>query len=297
MAGMRPDRRRCLAAALFGGWSLALPASAQPVAQADTAATVRRQLRFTMALSNPLSEELRDQRVWIYMPAGETPTQRLMNLQVSADHEVLSDSLGHRIVKLRLASLPALATRVVGIAAEVALREEPEQTPVPRSPTPWLETERHIETGDPGIRSLAAELRRPSVHETSRAIYDWVRGNLRYAGFVADDLGALYALKERRGDCTEYAYLVVALARANGIPARMVGGHVADRNMAPRAEEYHNWAEVFFDGAWRLVDAQKESWLSPAQHYIAFRFYRDQEINPVGLAHRFRVEGRMQVRV
>jgi len=281
---------------LFGGLHLAAPASAQPVA--DTAAsTVRRQLRFTMSLSNPSSEELRDQSVWIYVPAGETPTQRLTGLQVSAAHEVLSDTLGHRIVKLRLASLPALATRVVTIAAEVALREVPVQTVQPKSPTPWLEPERHIETMDPDIRSLAVELRCPSERETSRAIYDWVRGNLHYAGFVADDLGALYALKERRGDCTEYAYLAVALARANNIPARMVGGYVTDRSMAPRAEEYHNWAEFFFEGAWRLVDAQKESWLSPAQQYIAFRFYRDKQINPVGLAHRFRVEGLVQVRI
>jgi len=250
-----------------------------------------------MSLSNPSSEELRDQSVWIYVPAGETPTQRLTGLQVSAAHEVLSDTLGHRIVKLRLASLPALATRVVTIAAEVALREVPVQTVQPKSPTPWLEPERHIETMDPDIRSLAVELRCPSERETSRAIYDWVRGNLHYAGFVADDLGALYALKERRGDCTEYAYLAVALARANNIPARMVGGYVTDRSMAPRAEEYHNWAEFFFEGAWRLVDAQKESWLSPAQQYIAFRFYRDKQINPVGLAHRFRVEGLVQVRI
>jgi transglutaminase-like putative cysteine protease len=292
---MRPDRRRCLTAALFGGWNLAAPA--QPGAETAAASAVRRQLRFTMSLSNPLAEELRDQSVWVYVPASDTPTQQLVDLRVSMEHEVLSDSLGHRIVKLRLATLPALATRVVTIVADVALHEEPVQTAVAVSPVPWLETEHHIETSNPGIRALAFELRHPSERDTARAIFDWVRGNLHYAGYIADDMGALYALKERRGDCTEYAYLAVALARVNGIPARMVGGYVADRNMAPRAEEYHNWAELFFNGAWRLVDAQKEHWLSPANQYIAFRFYRDQEINPVGLAHRFRVEGRMQARL
>lgn len=295
---LRLDRRRCLAA-LMGGGGMAVPAWAWAQSGIESAAAlaVRRQLRFTMSLSNPLAEELRDQSVWIYVPAGETSTQRLMDLQVSMVHEVLSDPLGHRIVKLRLARLPALATRVVTIVADVALQEEPAQTLALKDSGPWLEAERYIESGDPAMRSLAAELRRFGERETARAIFDWVRSNLHYAGYIAEDLGALYALKERRGDCTEYAYLAVALARVNGIPARMVGGYVVDRNAAPRAEEYHNWAEFFFDGAWRLVDAQKEHWLFPAQQYIAFRFYRERDINPVGLAHRFRVDGRMQVRL
>ena len=77
---MRPDRRRCLTAALFGGWNLAAPA--QPGAETAAAMTVRRQLRFTMCLSNPLAEELRDQSVWIYVPAADTPTQQLVGLRV-----------------------------------------------------------------------------------------------------------------------------------------------------------------------------------------------------------------------
>lgn len=293
---MRPDRRRYLSASLWAACSVTVPLSKSAAAPAPSGTTFR-QLRFSVSLSNPEAEELRDQALWIYVPAGETPTQRLMGLQVSMDHKVFSDPLGHRILKLSIAKLPALATRMVTIVAEVAMQEEPSTMAEPGNAMSWLGAERYIEADDVDIRMLANELKRTTVRDTVRAIFDWVRSNLRYAGYVADDLGALYALKERRGDCTEYAYLVVALARANGIPARMVGGYVTDNNIALRAEAYHNWAEVFFDGAWRLVDAQKENWLSPAQQYIAFRFYRDQSINSVGLAHRFRVEGRMKIRL
>jgi transglutaminase/protease-like cytokinesis protein 3 len=117
------------------------------------------------------------------------------------------------------------------------------------------------------------------------------------AGYVADDRGALQALIERKGDCTEYAYLAAALARACGIPARMVGGYVTDRNSAPRPEDYHNWAEVHIGGAWRLLDAQKQHWMAPTAQYVAFRFYRAESINPLGSAHRFRVEGDLEVRL
>ncbi|MFC5473796.1 transglutaminase-like domain-containing protein [Paraherbaspirillum soli] len=146
---------------------------------------------------------------------------------------------------------------------------------------------------------MAANLRRGvSLLDADAAVVGAIRrAPPHYAGYIADDLWALWALLQRSGDCTEYAYLAVALARANGIPARMVGGYVTDRNIAPRAEEYHNWAELYVDGAWRLLDAQKENWLAPVQQYIAFRFYRDSVINPVGLAHRFNVSGEMQVRL
>ena len=129
------------------------------------------------------------------------------------------------------------------------------------------------------------------------AIYDWLRTNLHYEGYIADDLGAREALARRGGDCTEYASLAVALARANDIPARMMGGYVAADSLAPRAEDYHNWADVLVDGAWRVLDAQKSCWASAADDYIAFHVYRDLAINAVGLAHRFKVDGEMGLRL
>lgn len=188
---------------------------------------------------------------------AETATQKLGAVTVSMSHELSSDSVGHSIVRLAFPPVAPLASKVVSIIADVMLRDAPTPAPLP-DPQAWLAAERYVEIGDPRIRTLAAELRGAEERETARAIYDWIRQHLQYAGYLPDDRGALDALTRRQGDCTEYAYLAVALARANGIPARMVGGYVADRNSVLRAKDYHNWAEVYFDGAWRLLDAQKE---------------------------------------
>lgn len=286
------NRRDCLRSgiALLGGLALAPLSFAQPRHGA-----VPLQLRFTASLTNPLSDELRDQVVWLYMPVAETPTQKLDALKISTEYELLSDALGHSIVKLVFPRFAPLASKVVNIAAEVTLHGEPASTPL-RNPSDWLGAERYIETGDRRIQALAAELACPTPSDTARAIYDWVRGHVEYAGYVADDMGALDALAQRRGDCTEYAYLAVALARANGIPARMVGGYVTERSITPRADEYHNWAEVYVDGAWRLLDAQKGHWLTPAEQYVAFRHYREDLANPLEGAHRFRVAGAVQLK-
>jgi hypothetical protein len=287
------ERRR------FLGSLLAVPMLAAAAGVAGTG--LARRLRFTLNFANPSGTPLESQAFWCYLPAELDGMQRLSDLQVSMPHAVERDLLGHRVLALSLAQLPPMARKLVTVTATVEMAG-PAAAPVPpsgREPgglAPWLGPERFIESGAAEIAALAASLRRPGELETARAIYDWVRTNLSYAGYIADDLGALAALASRTGDCTEYADLVVALARACGIPARMAGGYVVDHDSAPRPQDYHNWAQLYFDGAWRTVDAQKECWLDSPASYIVFRLYRDTATNPVGLAHRYRIQGSMEVR-
>jgi len=289
------SRRDSLKVSVAFAGSAAL--AAWPVGQLLAAEheVLHRQLRFTISLTNPLAEELPHQVLWLYLPVAQTPTQELDAVKVSMPHELISDALGHSIVKLSLASVAPLASKVVNVVADVRLKSEPVLSSLADTQD-WLSAERFIEVADARIHAVATALKRPTAHETAHSIYDWVRQHLQYAGYVADDKGALYALAQRRGDCTEYAYLVVALSRANGIPARMVGGYVVDRNMALRSQDYHNWAEAYFDGAWRLIDAQKEHWLAPAEQYVAFRYYRDAMLNPLGRAHRYYMQGALEVK-
>jgi hypothetical protein len=257
---------------------------------------LERQLRFSITLTNPGGELLQDQVLWLYAPLADGPAQKLLRVSCTLAHEQFADPLGHTLLKLPLPPMAPWGTKVLALGFEVAMR----RTPLPSAlddPRPWLRPERYIEVDDARIREAALALKRATATETAQAIYESVRTRLQYAGYVADDLGALQALRQGRGDCTEYAFLAVALARANGIPARMVGGYVTEGSAAPRAEEYHNWAELYLDGTWRLLDAQKEHWLAPSEQYVAFRLYRDEAVNPVGLAHRFRMDGRLRVRM
>lgn len=258
-------------------------------------ALIHRRLRFTLTFSNPLERVLEGHNFWCYLPASCVPDQRLVDLKVSMAHRMHEDALGHNILELSFERFPALAQKVVVVTAELEISSL-KQPRALLDRAVWLKAERFIEADDWRIRELAAGLRRRDDKETARAIYDWVRGNLTYAGYLAEDIGALQALLTRRGDCTEYADLVVALARACGICARMLGGYVVDRDVVIRSQDYHNWAELYFDGTWQLVDAQKEYWQeAPTQQYVAFRIYRDEPTNGVGRAHRYRMDGDMVV--
>jgi transglutaminase-like putative cysteine protease len=61
---------------------------------------------------------------------------------------------------------------------------------------------------------------------------------------------ALEVLQTKEGDCWEHSVLFCALARAEGIPARVCYGVVYNDGMF----SYHAWNKVFVKGKWVAVD-------------------------------------------
>lgn len=83
------------------------------------------------------------------------------------------------------------------------------------------------------------------------ALRDWVRDNLDYAAGTSNgETTALETFASRRGVCRDYAHLLVALARAGGIPARCVAAY------APGVDppDFHAVTELWLGGGWHLVD-------------------------------------------
>lgn len=81
---------------------------------------------------------------------------------------------------------------------------------------------------------------------------DWIERSLSYVpGASNGTTTAADTFMTHQGICRDYAHLMVAFARAAGIPARMVSVY------APSVEppDFHAVSEVFLDGAWHLVDA------------------------------------------
>ncbi len=76
----------------------------------------------------------------------------------------------------------------------------------------------------------------------------------------------------RKGDCSEYATLMVALSRLNGIPAREVFGYAyGDENDTPTFGG-HAWVELYIDGAWREYDPTWDEIKLGAMHILANDF-------------------------
>lgn len=84
------------------------------------------------------------------------------------------------------------------------------------------------------------------------AMRDWIAGHLSYVPGASDaSTTAVDTFIARQGVCRDYAHLMIALARAADIPARIASVY------APGAEppDFHAVAEVYLGGEWHIVDA------------------------------------------
>ena len=84
------------------------------------------------------------------------------------------------------------------------------------------------------------------------AIRDFVHDKLAYVAGSSDaETTALDTFVRRAGVCRDYAHLVVALARASNIPARLASVYAP----GVKPPDFHAVAEVFVGGSWQMVDA------------------------------------------
>lgn len=135
---------------------------------------------------------------------------------------------------------------------------------------PYLKPNPHVNYND-GMsciqfsRNLVSGL--SSDAEKAKAIYNWVRSNIKYDHSKVDTLPAGYlpnpetTFTTRKGICYDFASLLAAMCRANGIPAKLIIG------TADGISGLHAWNNVYFDGAWHRYDASTASQGATASNY------------------------------
>ena len=106
----------------------------------------------------------------------------------------------------------------------------------------FLKQERHIEKDDRQIQEIAESIEGQTEAAIVKNIYNYVIDNLEYTLHGKKDWGAVKALQQKKGDCTEYSDLFVAICRAKNIPARVVTGYTMRFDTD---SSKHNWAEVY----------------------------------------------------
>jgi len=145
---------------------------------------------------------------------------------------------------------PRQDCRAVDASVECVLRSVPVPAG-PREPA-HLQPSLAVPSTDPRIGALAASIvaDQPAAREQAQAILDWIGRNIRKE--PADVFSALDVLTAGRAECQGHAYLFAALARARGIPTRVVNGLVYSAELKGFA--YHAWNESLIDGQWLAID-------------------------------------------
>jgi transglutaminase-like putative cysteine protease len=112
-----------------------------------------------------------------------------------------------------------------------------------------------IESDDPTIVTLAGDARGEAGDPlaVARALEAYVHHTVKEKNFSQVFASALEVADSHEGDCTEHAVLLTALARALGMPARVVVGLVYVPSQQGFA--YHMWSEIYDGKIWLPLDA------------------------------------------
>jgi len=118
----------------------------------------------------------------------------------------------------------------------------------------YLAADDVIESGAPEVSDLAASLRGThSDTEFARIAYEWVRDRIAHSWDAQDPrvtVTATEVLREGVGLCFAKSHLLVALLRAQGVPAGLCYQRLADGD----GHVLHGLVAVHLDGTWHRQD-------------------------------------------
>ena len=252
---------------------------------------IQRTVRYSFTVKNDSAQIIQDATFWTHAPVKTTSTQRTIKLEASHPYVLKTDDLGNQQLHFVFNVLPPYSSKIVRITAQLALSDVPNNLSVDDRKI-FLQPGPYVQSDAPAMQQLAKEMIKANDFETAQASYDWAASNIQYSGYIREDRGALYALEQRKGDCTESMSLFTALSRANGIPARGIGGYVVNESAVLRAEDYHNWAEFYYDSTWWIADPQKKEFTTQPSRYIATRIMDVDKTNTKLSSHRFAYAGK-----
>lgn len=130
---------------------------------------------------------------------------------------------------------------------------QPPPTAEDALPNVWLQSDA------PEVRVLAVRAagRDGSDLQKMARLRDFVSSYISERGKDVGYASAVEVVRTRKGDCKESAVLLAALARAEGIPARVVSGMVYVNRYGGSAQVFvpHAWMQAWVDGRWQSYDA------------------------------------------
>lgn len=132
----------------------------------------------------------------------------------------------------------------------------------------YLKSTEIIDCDTESIKEKAQELTEGLKTDRDKAValFYFVRDKIKYdpfsPGYLFEDHKASTVLERHAGFCQHKAVLLVALARAAGIPARLGFADIRDHLSPRKLRElmggdnlftYHGYAELYIDGRWVIA--------------------------------------------
>lgn len=206
-------------------------------------------------------------RIWFTMPQDD-PWQKVSGFKVASPHphRVTTDSAGNKTVYVEVTGPSQKEFSIVEtfrlarrehISGASAAKARPLTDADRRRLAAELAPNTHVIIND-RIRSLAGGIIAGEQNPVAaaRKLYDWVLENIEYwvkdpATKKASPVGSTeHCLSSGTGNCTDFHSLWTSLARASGIPTRMIYGSFLKQELDGQDadQSYHCWPEFYAPG-------------------------------------------------
>jgi len=213
-----------------------------------------------LALVNDGTGQPEKQNLWVALIRDFPPYQQVNSMDVSPDkYQLVVDEYGNHYAEFDFSGQPAGTTQTITIDYQVKVNDLAYDLSSCQGDLPqiFIQPELHIESANPQIVALARELSKGKVTvcQQVRSFYDYAGNDLVYTNNGAN-WGAQAAMGPMGADCTEYTDLLVALSRAQGIPARYFEGLLyLDQVTGSIARMEHAWPDVYLPATgWVALD-------------------------------------------
>jgi len=232
-----------------------------------------------LSLINSGEDRPEKQNLWVALIQDFPPYQNVSSRKISPNqYTLLIDEYGNQYAEFDLSDHEPGRTISIDIYYEVSVNEITYDLSHCEGefPDEFTQPELHIESANPQIVSLAEDLskRKGTTCEQVRAFYEYAGDSLVYT-YNRNAWGAQATFGLMGADCTEFASLVIALSRAEGIPARYFEGllyleNIDADNGEKIAQTEHAWLDVYLPGiGWTAMDPTLGRWLNNRDTYFA----------------------------
>jgi transglutaminase-like putative cysteine protease len=150
----------------------------------------------------------------------------------------------------------------------------------------FLQASASVESDHPRVRELAAQIVADAedVHEKARRLFVWVRDQIAYSLYnpfwLPEHYRASSIIERGHGYCVQKAVVLAALARASGIPARLLFADLINHRAAEEMTQlmgtnlftYHCYDELLLGEYWVKVVPSFDSRLCSKHEYPLVEF-------------------------
>lgn len=239
--------------------------------------STKKLLRFNYVVKNESEKFIADSRFVAAVPMHIEGIQSIESINSSHQYQIPKNDT--QSIEFPLKDIVPYSTKIIDLTLVVELTNKPKSDSA--SAREYVQPQKYIESDLVEIKELAAQLKGKTSTETARNIHQWLVNNVSPSSYTADSKGAAYLLKNKTGDCTEFMYTFIALARANEIPARGINGFwIPGDSSLINAADYHDWAEFYDGDRWVLVDASKDNFDKNIEQYVVLFTHYSAVNNP-----------------